>query len=111
MTALSKTTSGFELIIGPLFNEGWTNNGISIIEKQCEKCPSEQLELHKLKKFVFAFGQIIVKHISVLACRNCYHELEVSLPKSKLKKVKKENNLDKFMSLSKAEQDEVLKGR
>lgn len=96
MQALTKTTSGFDLIIGPLYNDGWENDGISQVEQQCEKCPNEQLELHKLTKKVFAFGMIITKRASVLACRNCCHEARLTSKEKKKLSNKKPSLINQF---------------
>ena len=107
---------GFDLMIGYLYNDGWQNDKITGEKITCKNCGSEEVEVFKLKKYVFAWGMTIIKRKTLVACTDCYNEIEsttkeVKGAKSKRKSTKLQTspNVEKFMSLSKEQQQALLK--
>lgn len=109
--------NGFDLIIGPMYNNGWMNESEPhhSSSQHCPKC-NERTTIHWLKKYIFAFGNTIIHHATISACPNCLHEVLLDKTerkralKLKAKKPKvKSITLGKFQLLPIEEQERILK--
>jgi hypothetical protein len=70
---VSKPVGGFDLVLGPLFNEGWWRESESYELGQCNKCGSP-LMYFPLYREVQAFGKIKTETQTVTACKTCLNE-------------------------------------
>ena len=114
--ANSKTSTGFDLIIGSLLNEGWERAKVPFRRDYmtCDKCQSQALDVWELERRLKAFGQTIVQHCTAIVCTNCLHEALIQAHQSKSSKPKtrrfsRENKLKLTQFLSKLTDDELKK--
>lgn len=91
--ANSKTSTGFDLVIGELLNEGWERSLVPfpLGDEACEKCGNRKLESWHLHRIIQSFGQTIEQRCRAVVCTNCLHEVLVeshqkSNSKGKIKK-------------------------
>lgn len=114
--ANSKTSTGFDLVIGQLLNEGWERaSEPSRADHTCYKCQSTFVELWELKRSLSAFGQTITQSAKAIVCPNCLHEVLIESDAGKKRKgpkrrsFSKEQKLKLIKFLAKLSDDELKK--
>lgn len=108
----SKGVGGFNLVLGALYEDRWYNR--AMIEhnsaKCCPKC-NAALTIHRLEKFVFAFGKVIEKACDAYTCPICLNESVVFYDLAPKKKTSKRNLNKLFAKLPLAVQQQILGGK
>ena len=108
----SKTINGFDLILGPHYNDGWYNQHEPLDNgPKCLKCSKRPTTIHQLQKQIFAFGNVITKLCVIYTCSICLHEVLAVAPYTKDKvKATKQNLTKLFAKLPKSIQTAILSG-
>ena len=105
----SKPVGGFDLVLGQLYNDGWFNYEPPLHNVlTCAKC-NGGTTIHKLHKFILAFGNITEKFTEVETCPHCLHEHQLpSDRKERKQKATKQNFVRIFSKLPKPIQVALL---
>ena len=105
----SKSVGGFDLLLGKLYDDGWFNHEPPRHDVlTCRKC-GDAVTIHKLHKFVVAFGHITEKFTEVVTCPACLNEYEhPSYYQDKKRKATKRNLAAIFAKLPKSVQAALL---
>lgn len=106
----SKPVGGFDLVLGHAYNDGWFNEASPLHQgPACHKCMSP-VTIFRLEKVILAFGKLITKHCTIIACPDCLHEELVEYREPNPVKATKKNFAKIFSKLPKEVQAKLLGG-
>jgi hypothetical protein len=105
--------SGFNLVIGRLYNEGWENaEGMAthVPNAVCKQCGDSAIYYFPLQKEVLHFGKAKIVHKQADACVTCLNEELMEKVKDKLPAQRRPETqaMREFKALSKEKQEELL---
>ena len=108
----NKPSGGFDLVLGKLYNDGWSN---AIEPKHhlgiCHKCSNIHVVNHQLEKYVFAFGKVTINTCTVRTCEICFHEEILAHKEPPPQKSTKQNLTKLFAKLPKSLQEKLLENK